>query len=839
MVNFNKRLSGKKASKPVDPVALYDTLDRAHDKGPLRPAQIAVLSEWHTNHQATRDAIVKLHTGQGKTLIGLLMLQSRLNAGEGPAVYLCPDNFLIEQTRGQAKEFGIATCNADPDLPDAFLNGEQILVTSVQKLFNGLTRFGLWNKSIRVGTLLMDDAHACSDIVREQCRIRIASDEPAYDALLSLFAADLEQQGVGTYADIRNDKRDALLPVPYWAWMAHETDVAHILSSNATRQSVKYAWPMLRDMLGFCQAVVSGAAIEIEPYIPPLNAFGSYWDAGHRIFMSATVTDDAFLIKGLQLQPDTILYPLTYAKERWSGEKMVLLPSLIHGELNRERIVKTFGAPNAKRQSGIVALAPSFNWTKDWQSYGATVANKDTVASAIDVLRDKQFTNTVVLVNRYDGIDLPDDTCRILVFDGRPYSESLIDLYQESCRPHSEATLMRTIRTIEQGMGRSVRGEKDYSVVVIVGADITRLVRDRDSSRFLSPQMSTQIEIGLEIATMARQEIEDGEKPGNAFNGLVRQCLGRDDGWKAFYAEQMDKVAPTGANANLLRTYAAELEAERAYVLGDYATATKKVQALLDSGGVARDDKGWYLQEIARYQYRTNRPESQRLQVAAHKDNRLLLKPPSGVTVARLTLVNQGRMERIAAWVQQFGDYTQLDVALTDVLSNLVFGTKADRFEQALDELSVALGFVSERPDKEWKEGPDNLWALDATHYILWECKSEVEITRAEINKREAEQMNRSSAWFEKHYLGASAKRIIIHPAAVVASAAAFTHEAEAMRDSDLRRLVKHVREFFKAFEGLSFADLSIPHIQTLVDAHGLSVDALLSDYSRKVKNLK
>jgi hypothetical protein len=55
VVDFNKRLSGKKASKPVDPVALYDTLDRAHDKGPLRPAQIAVLTAWFTQHQATRD----------------------------------------------------------------------------------------------------------------------------------------------------------------------------------------------------------------------------------------------------------------------------------------------------------------------------------------------------------------------------------------------------------------------------------------------------------------------------------------------------------------------------------------------------------------------------------------------------------------------------------------------------------------------------------------------------------------------------------------------------------------------------------------------------------------
>jgi replicative superfamily II helicase len=838
VVDFNKRLAGKKAEKPLDPVALYDTLDWAHDKGPLRPAQTAVLAEWFANHKSTRDVIVKLHTGQGKTLIGLLILQSRLNAGKSPALYLCPDNFLVDQTCEQAKEFGIATCVADPDLPDAFLNGEKILVTSVQKLFNGLTRFGLRRKSINVGSLLMDDAHACSDIVREACRIRIPREEPAYDALKALFAEELEQQGVGTYADICHDKRDALLPIPYWAWMAHETGVANILASHADRASIKFAWPLLKDMLGLCQGVISGAAIEIEPYIPPLNAFGSFWGAGQRIFMSATVTDDAFLIKGLQLAADTIIKPLTYPKERWSGEKMVLLPSLIHENLDRGLMVKSFGVPNAKRQYGIVALVPGFNWTKDWQAYGATVAKKETVAAALDVLRDGTFDKAVVLVNRYDGIDLPDETCRILIFDSRPYSESLIDLYEEACRPDSEATLMRTIRTVEQGMGRSVRGEKDYSVVIIVGSDITRLVRDRDSRKYLSPQMATQIEIGLEIAEMARQEIEDGSSPVAALNGLVRQCIGRDDGWKAFYVEKMGKVAPVGANAHLLRTYAAELEAEQAYANGDYGTATGKVQALVNSASAASDDKGWYLQAMARYNYKADRPESQRLQVAAHKANRLLLKPRSGITVSQLTIVSQGRMERIAKWVRRFDDYGQLDVALSDLLAQLTFGIKADKFEQALDDLGPALGFVGERPDKEWKEGPDNLWALDATHYILWECKSEVDVKRTEINKREAEQMNRSSAWFEKHYPGMDVARIIIHPGHIVPSAAAFTHDVTAMRESELRRFGKNIRGFFKSFESLDFADLSAAHIQKLVDAHDLSVPKLLTDYSKKLKHL-
>src|SRR5262245_15852938 len=237
----------------------------------------------------------------------------------------------------------------------------------------------------------MDDAHACADTIREQCRIRIPSDEPAYAAIRTLFAADLEAQGIGTFADICNDKRDALLPVPYWAWLSKEAEVAGILSSNAARDSVKFAWPLLKDLLAHCQCIISGVALEIEPHIAPLSAFGSYWKAKHRIFMSATVTDDSFLVKGLQLSPETITRPLSYAKETWSGEKMVLLPSLINEQLDRERMVKAFAPPNPKRRYGVVALAPSFNRTKDWEKYGAVIATKATVGNVIDALKQGGF----------------------------------------------------------------------------------------------------------------------------------------------------------------------------------------------------------------------------------------------------------------------------------------------------------------------------------------------------------------------------------------------------------------------------------------------------------------
>lgn len=837
MVNFSKRIAGGKAKKVVDPVALYETLDRATDKGPLRPAQTAVLKAWFDGHQGDRDTIVKLHTGQGKTLIGLLMLQSRLNDGKGPAVYLCPNNFLVEQTCDQAKQFGIKTCIAAPDLPEEFLHGDSILITSVQKLFNGLTKFGLNNQSVSIGTLLMDDAHACVDAIRAACRIRIPRDEPAYHSLLEMFSTDLEEQGIGTFADIQNQKHDALLPVPYWAWTAKEGEVARILSSATDRPSVRYAWPLLKNMLGSCQCVLSGDALEIEPYVAPLQAFGSYWKASHRILMSATVTDDSFLVKGLQLSPKTILSPLKYSAETWSGEKMILIPSLIDESLNRSEMVNMFAKPYDKRKSGVVALTNSFATTKDWEAYGSIVADKKSIPTVVGNLKRGRYELTVVLANRYDGIDLPDDTCRILIFDGKPFSESLIDLHTESCRPNSEATLVRAIRSVEQGMGRSVRGEKDYSVVVVTGTDLTRLIRDGKSRSYFSPQVAQQVKIGIDVADMAREEVGDDGAPVDAFLKLISQCLNRDPDWKEYYAEQMDSVVPNVTRKEILEQFEMELLAEQSFARGDYRAAVERVQAYLDKNAADSDEKGWYLQEMARYSYKFDRLVSERFQLTAHSANRLLLKPANGVQVTKLTIVSHGRMERIQNWVSQFDDYSQLNVALTDILGRLAFGVKADKFEQALDELASCIGFVGERPDKEWKEGPDNLWALDATQYILWECKDEVLLERTEINKRESEQMNRSAAWFDKHYPGMKVKRLMIHPAQQLESAGAFTHDVEVMRPTELKKLVKSVRTFFNAFEHVDFSDLSAHHIQKLVDSHGLSLSEVVGGYCKKIRD--
>ncbi len=143
MIDFKKKLNSAKIERKTEPCELYSTLDRKSVAGPLRPAQEYILSQWYTNHRDDRDLVIKLHTGEGKTLIGLLLLQSMINSKKGPCLYICPNVYLTAQVCAEAEKFGIPYCEIgnDNQIPDEFVCGEKILITHAYKVFNGKSIF--------------------------------------------------------------------------------------------------------------------------------------------------------------------------------------------------------------------------------------------------------------------------------------------------------------------------------------------------------------------------------------------------------------------------------------------------------------------------------------------------------------------------------------------------------------------------------------------------------------------------------------------------------------------------------------------------------------------------
>jgi replicative superfamily II helicase len=832
MIDFGKKLNQTPVTRVLDPVALYQTLDRASDKGPLRPAQSAVLTKWHSQHRDSPEAIVKLHTGQGKTLIGLLMLQSKLNQGTGPAVYLCPNNFLIDQTCVQAQQFGITVCTSPGELPSQFLDAEAILVTSVHKLFNGLTRFGIGARSLDVGSILMDDSHACVDAIRDAFTIRLPSDNEAYRRLRELFEPALKTQGAGTFIDICEKSYDAILPVPYWEWRDKEDEVIRIIASQANLDEVKFAWPLIRDLIPECLCVFSGASVEISPYFPPIEKFGSYTRAAHRIFMSATVTNDAFLVKGLRLKPATIRNPLAYEEESWSGEKMIIIPDLVHDDVSRADVIRLLAPPPASiRHFGIVALTPSGAKSLQWETAGAESVTKETISRHLKIYREKRFDKTLVITNRYDGIDLPDDMCRVLVLDSKPHTDNLADRMADGCRLNSAVMALRAARSIEQGIGRSVRGEKDYSVVILTGSDLVDNVRSQRSRNYLSDQTRLQIEIGLEIIDFAREELRKGEEPMELIKNLMLQCIGRDQLWKQFYKQRMDNLTVSPVNHLVLDQFQAELAAERAYQTGDWQKANQILQQFVDSTTLDKTEHGWYLQEMARYAAPYDKITSNALQRDAHLMNPLLLRPRNGMQVVKIKVSGE-RVENVISWIKQCSNYDELTLRVAELAERLVFGVAYDKFEAAIDELGAALGFDHDRPDKYWGAGPDNLWALEDGHYLLIECKNEVELRRQVIYKTETGQMNNSLAWFEKNYPGAKSTNWMIIPTSKLGNGAGFNRQVQVVRAKELKAILKATRAFFRSFQRLEFDSLSVEHVNELIQLHGLTIKDLVTNFS-------
>lgn len=188
----------------TDPVALFDALpNKRPGLGYLRQVQATVLERWALRRNQS-DLVVKMNTGTGKTIVGLLILQASLHDKVGPALYLAPDPHLADRVATEARRLGL-TVTDDPRSVKT-QSGEAICVASLRKMINGKTRFGLADAAdpIKIGTIVVDDAHSAMTLLEESSRITVPSTHPAFGQLLDLFEDDLRQQSPPTLLDIRD-----------------------------------------------------------------------------------------------------------------------------------------------------------------------------------------------------------------------------------------------------------------------------------------------------------------------------------------------------------------------------------------------------------------------------------------------------------------------------------------------------------------------------------------------------------------------------------------------------------------------------------------------------------
>ena len=843
MVDFKKKIALKSKSKITNPIELYNTLDRKSIAGHLRPVKEYALNEWYNNRKDERDLIVKLHTGEGKTLIGLLMLQSALNLGEGPCIYVCPNIYLVGQVCAEAQKFGIPFCIIDKNntIPNEFLLGEKILITHAHKLFNGKSIFGIGNNFTKTGTIILDDSHACIDVLKDAFTITITKDknESIYSRILSLFSDDLIEQGEGSYFDIKAGEYETFMMVPYWAWNSKRIELLSILSEYSSINEIQFVWPLMKDKIIEYSCFVSGSKVEIAPYNINVEQFGTFSRAKRRILMSATTQEDIFFVKGLDFSRDAVSSPIVYPQLRWSGEKMMLMPSSIDENCDRDLVATKFASMKPKK-IGIVAIVSNTKRANYYNKLGAKFPkNNQELFSVIDDLRKGNFGNTVVINNRYDGIDLPDESCRILIMDSMPFLNNYSDRYEEKCCPNSEIINKKIAQKIEQGIGRAVRGEKDYCAILVIGSDIEKFMRGVLTRKYFSAQTQKQIEIGFEVAKMAKEEIREDDPSMKQIFSLIDQILKRDEGWKEYYNTEMDGIIQENIENRIYDRYVEENKLEKLFSQGEYELAVERTQNFIDKFIHNDLEKGWYLEQMARYAYMYSEEKSERLQKTAFKKNSQLLKPKEGVMYSKISFLNENRMLRFRKNISKYDSFEEFNLHINEVIENLSFGVDAEKFESSLKKLGEFLGYVSQRPDKEIRKGPDNLWCVSNKKYVFFECKSEVDDNRNAIKKSEAGQFNNHCGWFKDEYGDlVDVLRIMIIPTRKLAHDADFSEKVFVMRRKGLKKLKDNLKKFVKEIKKYELDSLSDERIQGYLDMYKLNIESFTENYIEDIYHL-
>ena len=834
MVNFRDLISKRGQTQVIEPRALFQTLAREKQYEYLRDVQGDVLDAWYTRREE-KDLVIKMNTGSGKTLVGLLLLWSSLKEGKGPALYLCPNNHLVSQVRNEADRLGIKHLDFETgnQFPMEFHNSTGILVTTIQKLINGLSIFGIAGRPnpVKVGTILVDDAHACVNIAREQFTASFCKNSSVGQKLFNFFDASLQQQSIGMYQDVKRGVYNAYIRVPYWTWQQRLYDVASLFSNNADSEELKFVWPFLRQgqTLSNSMAVVSGELIEVAPILTPISLVPSFTNALHRVYMSATLVDDASLVKNFAVDAKSVQEPIKPKVEGDIGERLIVIPAIVDSTIEETMTIDLVSKIRSDHQVNVVVLVPSNRRGNIWQKPGVLIVTGNNISDAIQCLSNSD-SNTAIITNRYDGIDLPNDACRVLVIDDLPQEHLLANLSEATARQDSPILKRQIAQKIEQGMGRGVRSRTDYCVVILTGKRLVSFIAQTDNQSFFTAETRRQIDIGKNLSATLK------ERPGNNYQAildLVAQCLNQDPDWQEYHRGEIQGTQPDlPISSDNIKLASAELRAWHHALNRQYSRAGEEISRLIDTtSGLTTTDIGWYLQLQAEYLHHEDQNVALEKQLKAHELNSNLLIPPAGVNFRKIQAKTTAQAESVLVWARNFNEPNALVAKANDILEGLTFGAPHNVFEKSLNDLAAIIGFQSQRPDQESGQGSDVLWCMENGHYLIIEAKNQVDLDREKIFKKEAEQVGHHITWFKQTYKDNQYTPVLIHPAAILAPDAYLEGGVKIVQKDNLQQFLTAVRNFVTALAGKSLDLWSTQDIATLLRTYELRPSDILNKH--------
>ena len=787
MFDFSKLSVSQEGQEVSNPKEIFRSLpekDAKYDY--LRDVQSEVLTQWYESRN-NKNTLIKMNTGSGKTVIGLLMLKSCLAEGKKPAVYIVPDNYLVGQVQEEARKLGIETTTQDDDV--AFIRGRSILIANISKLINGKSVFGLReSNNISIGSIIIDDVHTCLDSMCNATTLKFTRGMSQYKQIFELFRDGLCNQCEIKTLEIEEDTCNTSMMVPYWEWQDKQSELIRIINAIGYTDSYKFVWPLLKDVLRFCNCIITNKFIEITPKVIPINKITSFVDAERRIFMSATLIDDSGLMNSFNINQEDINNVITPSFANDIGERMILVPQAINSKISDDEI--KYKLKELSAQYNVAVIVPADYRAQYWRDVADRIFKSENIYAGVEEMR-RGHVGLSVFVNRYDGIDLPDNACRILVLDGLPDMRGEYDKFEETILHGSSKIINKRIQKIEQGMGRGVRSTTDYCVVFIMGRNIVSSLYAEDALKRFNNVTRKQIELSEELGSQAK-ELDD-------IIELSKYCLERKHEWVGV------------SKKNLVDTkYTDEIVVDETILLMRKVFNLCEVSRPQDAANEINEVvhrtsnqyvKGWLMQLLAEIQNTYDPVLSQQTLKAAYENNTRVIKPIEGIQYRKKlkNCVGQG-LQFINNISDKNLDENTYILRINALLEDLIFKPDtANKFEQALKEVAYYIGLTARRPENEVGKGPDLLWRVGELKFLVIECKNGA--TNPVINKGDCNQLNGSINWFKRTYDTESCTcvPIMIHIGNVFEYASSPEASIRIMNEEKLELLKSNIKKYAAA----------------------------------------
>ena len=832
---FKKKLESKsKPAQPIDPIDLYQSLYKKDGYAYLRGIQEEVLEAWHLRRDE-KEVLCKMNTGSGKTLVSLMMLYSKIIEGVGNAVYVCPDKYLLDQAKKQAQLYGIPICEITEDnqFPADFVNCKAILLCNFHKLFNAKSIFN--RDSVEIGAIVIDDAHTCLDISRRNTTIEIDNTHDIFDRLIALFTAELKRQAPGTYRRLLDgDPYAKILKVPYWTWFDRKEEVLDILNEFSHEDELKFKWQMICDSLDTFDCFIGPRGLQISPMIVPYESVKSFSEAKFKYILSATFEDQADLIKDFGISEQNVLNAIIPRNRKDVGQRLILAPKRFDPSIEDSHI-RQLATEIANEGNNVVVLVPSNEKAKIWYKYGATNLNEDdNISNNIEKLKTSNG-GLYVLVNRYDGIDLHGDMCRLLVMDGYPRFSSYNDLYKEMRVDSIQASLKSQI--IDQGLGRAVRSGSDYCAVILMGNDLIQFLGNKFNYGYFSPVTRAQIETGLTIL----DEEEDKSDASETIKNAIYFCLNQDESWREFHNTILDDVKDdelSDVKKRDLKIAQKEKEALNEFKLKRYNRAMDIIgtQIINDKDlSLSLKHQAWFYEYAAKLVHQLDPVTSNDLQIKATMAPHMLT-PRNGENYSKLNK-NEGQASMILSYIKEFNKSQDLKIHIQSIMDDLTFSQdiKAPKFEKALKETGKLLGFDAQQPENEFGNGPDVLWIMSDNYYLILEAKSMA--IHKEITRENMGQLLQSGEWFKKHYGKHTPHTLVTLQAPDVKGWNVNPSEnTRVIDEATLSALKQKLEQFYDAIVTRGINAISKEEVGRLISAYNLTSENFRATFLKVIK---